>query len=310
MRPREEEREEERDRAERLLAAREQREPRHPLAGGAQLDLDARLRVLVLALELGLGQAQPALAAREERGRDLREVVADGCERLGEAALDGLGELVAQALELLEALLEVGALLAELGQPLLLALVLLFRERVDAAEASRRRSSRSSFVGQLFGIVALGGLGAGLLHPPLQLLRLGGERGELDVDGRRTLTGLGGRASQLRLLRTELAQLLAQLLRALAASVGAGTKARLEARRDLTAAARTPAAAQPLRPGVGSDAAGLGRRRSAAVSSASISASSARRRASSSSSTASAASPAYQSSPRSRVVGIALSRHG
>ena len=42
-RPREEEREEERDRAERLLAAREKREPRDPLAGRLELDLDAVL---------------------------------------------------------------------------------------------------------------------------------------------------------------------------------------------------------------------------------------------------------------------------
>ena len=82
----------------------------------------------------GSRQPQPALAAGEERRRDLLEVVSDGCERLLEAALDGLGQLVAQALELLQALLEVGALLAELGQALLLALVLLLRQRIDAAE--------------------------------------------------------------------------------------------------------------------------------------------------------------------------------
>ena len=40
---REEEREQERDRAERLLAAREQRQPRDPLARRSQLDLDPRL---------------------------------------------------------------------------------------------------------------------------------------------------------------------------------------------------------------------------------------------------------------------------
>ena len=87
-RPREEEREEERDRAERLLAAGQEREPLHPLAGRAQLHLDAWL--LVLAVVLGLGQPQAALAAREERRRHLREVLLDGVERLGEAALDRL----------------------------------------------------------------------------------------------------------------------------------------------------------------------------------------------------------------------------
>ena len=86
-RPREEEREEERDRAERLLAAGEQREPGDALPGRPQLDLDARL----LALLLRLGQAQPALAAGEERRGDLGEVLLHGVEGLLEAALDRLG---------------------------------------------------------------------------------------------------------------------------------------------------------------------------------------------------------------------------
>src|SRR5439155_15328312 len=46
-RPREEEREEERDRPERLLAAGEQREPRDPLTGRLELDLDAGLFALL-----------------------------------------------------------------------------------------------------------------------------------------------------------------------------------------------------------------------------------------------------------------------
>src|SRR5438132_11873115 len=69
-RAREEEREEERDRAERLLAAGEKRQPLHLLAGRPQLDLDARLLLLVV----GLRDAQAALAAREERRCDLGEV--------------------------------------------------------------------------------------------------------------------------------------------------------------------------------------------------------------------------------------------
>ena len=105
-RPREEEAEEERDRAERLLAAGEQREAGDALADRAQLDLDARL----LALVVGLGEAQPALAAGEERRRDLGEVLLDRREGLLEAPLDRLGQVAAQLLELLEAALEVGAL--------------------------------------------------------------------------------------------------------------------------------------------------------------------------------------------------------
>src|SRR5207245_11150062 len=122
-----------RERAERLLAAGEEREAGDALARGPQLDLDPGLDVLVLAFQLGLGQAEAALAAGEERGGDLLEVVANGGEGFLEATLDGGGELVAQRLELGEALLEVGPLLAELRQPLLLAVVLLLRQRVDAA---------------------------------------------------------------------------------------------------------------------------------------------------------------------------------
>jgi len=53
---------------------------------------------------------------------------------LVEAPFYGLGELCPQLFELLQARLEVGALVDELGQPLLLPLVLLLRERVDLAE--------------------------------------------------------------------------------------------------------------------------------------------------------------------------------
>ena len=120
-RPREEEAEEERDRAERLLAARQQRQPRDALADRAQLDLDPRL----LALVLGLGEAQPSLAAGEQGRRDLGEVLLDRGEGLLEAALDRLGEVAAELLELLEAALEVGALGRQLVEPLLLGLVLL-----------------------------------------------------------------------------------------------------------------------------------------------------------------------------------------
>ncbi len=109
-RPGEEEREEERDRTERLLATGEQRQARHALPGRAQLDLDAGL----FALLLGLGHPQPPLAAGEERRSDVVEVLLDGGERLGEACLDGLRQIVAELLELVEAGLEVGPLHGQL----------------------------------------------------------------------------------------------------------------------------------------------------------------------------------------------------
>src|SRR5947209_7736137 len=69
-RPREEEREQERDCAEGLLAARQQREPLHLLADRAEMDLDAGLFLRVVALD----ELEPALAAGEERRGDLGEV--------------------------------------------------------------------------------------------------------------------------------------------------------------------------------------------------------------------------------------------
>src|SRR5437764_14273315 len=108
--PREEQREEERDRVERLLAAREKRQPLHPLARRPQLDLDSGLALLVL----GVRQAQTSFAAGEERRRDLLEIPLHGVERLGEPPLDRLRELHAQLLELGKALFEILALRGQL----------------------------------------------------------------------------------------------------------------------------------------------------------------------------------------------------
>src|SRR5262249_57231020 len=113
-RPREEEREEERDRPERLLASGEQRQARHLLPSRTELDLDAG----VLVLLLGLRQTQPPFTAGEERGRNLGEVRLHGGERLREPLLDRARQLVAQLLELREARLEPFALSGQLLEPL------------------------------------------------------------------------------------------------------------------------------------------------------------------------------------------------
>src|SRR5207253_993037 len=81
-----------------------------------------------------LCQSQATLPAGEERARDLREVAFHGRERLREAALDRLRQLAAELVELGERALEVAALRPQLLEVLILALVLLLRERVDAAE--------------------------------------------------------------------------------------------------------------------------------------------------------------------------------
>ncbi len=83
---------------------------------------------------LRLGQPQPAVTPGEERRGDLGEVALDGVEGLLEAPLDGLGQIVAQGLQLVERAFEILALRAQLVEPLLLGGVLLLRERVDAAE--------------------------------------------------------------------------------------------------------------------------------------------------------------------------------
>src|SRR5439155_559995 len=127
---REEKGEEERDRAERLLAARQERQPLHLLAGGPQLDLDAGLALLVLRV----GQAQAPFATREERRGDVCEIPLHGVERLGEASFNRLRQLRAQLLELGEALLEILALNRELLEARLLRVVLLLRERIHLAE--------------------------------------------------------------------------------------------------------------------------------------------------------------------------------
>src|SRR2546423_1892827 len=128
---------------------------------------------------------------------------ADGGEGLVEAALDGLGQLGAQLLELLQARLEIGPLVDQLGQPLLLALVLLLGQRVHLAERLAAPFGASGPAGVLAAVAALGGVGAGPLEPPPGLARLGLEPRALDVDSRAPLACLGGLAARLGLRPAE-----------------------------------------------------------------------------------------------------------
>src|SRR4029079_15943176 len=129
-RPREEEREQEGDRAERLLATGEERETLHPLRGRTGLELYAGFLLVLLALR----EAQASLAAGEDGRRHVFEVAADGLERVGETPLDRLGQLVAELLELGQAVFESAPLGGELLEACLLRLVLLVGERVDLAQ--------------------------------------------------------------------------------------------------------------------------------------------------------------------------------
>jgi hypothetical protein len=123
-RSREEESEQERDCAERLLAAGEKREAGDALASGLKLDLDPGL------LAVFLRGHEPSAATREERSCNLREVSLDRGVGLAEALVDGRGEIVAELRDLGERLLQVLALTGKLLEPRLFLLVLLSVERI------------------------------------------------------------------------------------------------------------------------------------------------------------------------------------
>ena len=200
-RPREEEREEERQRAERLLAAGEERQPADALARRAQLDLDPRL----LVVALGLGEAEPPLAAGEQRRGHLGEVRLHRRIRLGEAAVDRLRQLAAQLVQPGEAQLQVRGLRAQLGEMLLLAVVLLLRERVDAAECLPAALEPLERCLQLFAR-AVGCVLARLPEAAPRVRRLGIEPSELDLDLRNSGRGLMRLSSHVRLARGEVSQ--------------------------------------------------------------------------------------------------------
>src|SRR5262245_37932484 len=226
-RPGEEEREQERDRAERLLAAREQRQPRDALARRPQLDLDARLSYVAVSVRLRLGQPQSPLAAREECRRNLGKVRLYGGEGLGEAPFHRLGQLTAERLQLGEAALEISTLLSELLELLLLARVLLLREGVDASEglpaALEPLESRLELLFR-----SLGRLRPGVREPTPGLGDIRLETGQLDLDRSTPLSGLRGLAAQLGLGAAEATELGSQLGCAFRARLGVGRERALK----------------------------------------------------------------------------------
>ena len=169
------------------------------------------------------------MPAGEERRGDFLEVGAHGRESLVEAALDGLGELGAQLLELLQARLEVGALVGQLGQPLLLALVLLLRKRVDLSERLAAALEPLDPGGRAPRGLRPRRLGSGFLEAAARLTGLCLEPRALDVDASGALTGLGGHAPDLRLLPAEPPQLRGQLASFRRARIDPGAEGRLEA---------------------------------------------------------------------------------
>ena len=208
-RPGEEQAEQERDRAERLLAAREQRQARDALAGRTQLDLDARLARSSSSGSVSRRRPSPPGNSVAD---DLGEVLLDRGEGLLEALLDRLGQLAAELLELLEAPLEVGALRrrarrgapsrprtppSRAGSPGRAA-----RGGARAARAASASSSRSS---------PSAGSAPAASSRRCASSRSALDARELDVDRGQPLGRLDGRAAKLDLLGAEPAQLGAEL---------------------------------------------------------------------------------------------------
>src|SRR3954469_9071230 len=143
------------------------------------MHFDTRLLVGIVALD----ELEPPLAAREERPGHLGEVRLHRGERLVEAPLDGLGQLVAQLLELLERRLEVGALRRELLEPRLLRVVLLLRERVHLAEPFAPALETLRDRGALIAVAPSRALvGPRVLEPAPRLVGLRLDARHLDVD--------------------------------------------------------------------------------------------------------------------------------
>ena len=181
----------------------------------------------------GIDELQAALAAREERRRHLLEVPRDRLERLVEAALDGLCELVTELRDLRERRLEILPLRCELVEALLLRLVLLLRQRVDLAELLASRVESLGAGRELGPIVALGGLvRARGVETTCCLLGLGLETCEVDLHGRRPLVRLVRLPARLDLGRTEPAKLLPEEGGPLRARVDPRLDRRLESRRN------------------------------------------------------------------------------
>ena len=206
--------EQERERGEAALTARQQRQLLHVLAARLGLDLDAGVEQVV-----GHGQLELARAAGEERREQVGEVLADVGERRGEHRLDLLVDRLDDPAEFAACRPHVFELLFEERVPLLQLVVLLERERVDRSEQSQLAVEFTNPTG---GRGPLGQLG---------LLR---RLGDLGLDVEVAAQGLdGGLESELGLGLFDLGavQLVPQLFEA-ALGVGAALAGRVERRRE------------------------------------------------------------------------------
>src|SRR5262245_39496756 len=150
-----------------------------------------------------------------------------------EAAHDRRGQLGAERIELLEAPLEVLALGLEIGEPLLLRLVLLPRKRIDLPECHPPRLEPLGPHGELAAVVAFRRLDvARSREAPGRVTRLGVDAGDLDLCSSQCGTCLVELLAQADFGRPQRPQLLAGLTGPRRARVDPGAKRSLEALRD------------------------------------------------------------------------------
>src|SRR4029079_12715432 len=157
--------------------------------------------------------------AGEQRRSDFGEVRLDCGERFREALLDGACKIVAQRLELLQARLEVRPLRRELGQALLLLVVLLLRERIDLTKRFAPTLVAFDLVRELVSVVALRRLGLGRLETAPRLVCSRFAARALYVDCAKPLACLRGQTTDLDLVGPETAELVGECARSRRACV-------------------------------------------------------------------------------------------
>ena len=146
-------------------------------------------------------------------------------------ALDGVRQLGAQPLELVERGLEIAPLRRQIVEPRLLGVVFLLRERIDTPERFAAALEPLELVGKLLAVVTFRRVGPGFVKPLPRRVRLGTQPRELDVDRPGALAVVGLLAPQIRFGSAEPPQLRGELAGLHTTDIGAGSQRRLESGR-------------------------------------------------------------------------------
>src|SRR5262245_56863719 len=208
-------REQQRDRGERPLAARHQRDALEVLPARLRDDLDLGFHRILAQ------HAQLAVAALEQRLEDVLEVRVHLLERLAEQLRRGDVDLLDGLEQLRLGLVHVLTLLGEEREALLLAAVLLEREQVHGADAleprarlleSRRGFLRRQVLGQRGGGERLGCDGVLGLQALERAIQLGARLDTIQLERVQPLGQLGLLEAQVACLLVERAHLFLQLV--------------------------------------------------------------------------------------------------